>query len=123
MLDEFRDRYGEPPEPVENLAVVSRLRLLCRDLKVHEVVTAGTKISFSPIDLADSGQVRLKRLFPAAMYRATTKIVLIPMPKQGAGMRAKPLRDVELIQWCADAITQLAGLPSRDMRGRQPATT
>ena len=117
VLQEFRDRYGEPPEQVNNLAVISRLRLLCRDLGVHEVVQTGTRISFSPIDLQDSGQARLKRLFPSAMYRATTKIVLIPAPKKGAGMRAVALRDVDLIQWAADALTQLAGLPQRDMRG------
>lgn len=117
VLQEFRDRYGEPPEQVNNLAVISRLRLLCRDLGVHEVVQTGTRISFSPIDLQDSGQVRLKRLFPSAMYRATTKVVLIPAPKKGAGMRAVALRDVDLIQWAADALTQLAGLPQRDMRG------
>ncbi|HIW95055.1 MAG TPA: transcription-repair coupling factor, partial [Candidatus Corynebacterium gallistercoris] len=122
VLEELTDRYGTPPEQIQMIAVVSRLRLLCRDLNVHEVVATGSKISFSPIDLQESEQVRLKRLFPAANYRATTKIVLIPAPKQGQGMRAVPLRDVELVQWCADALTQLAGLPSRDMRGKEPAT-
>src|SRR5699024_9044847 len=31
VLTEFRDRYGEPPTQVTNLAVLSRLRLICRD--------------------------------------------------------------------------------------------
>ena len=122
VIEELRDRYGEPPREIELIAVVSRLRLLCRDLKVHEVVATGSKISFSPIDLQESGQVRLKRLFPAANYRATTKIVLIPAPKVGQGMRAVPLRDEDLVQWCADALTQLAGIPQRDIRGKEPNT-
>ncbi|MBC2682001.1 transcription-repair coupling factor [Corynebacterium sp. 4HC-13] len=122
VLDELQDRYGESPQQVMHLAAVSRLRMLCRDLKVGEVVQAGTKISFSPIELADSGQVRLKRLFPSAVYRATTKVVLIPAPKEGAGMRAVALRDVDLVQWCADALTQLAGIPERNMRGEDVIT-
>ncbi len=115
VLEELQDRYGEPPVSIVMLAVLTRLRLLCRDLKVHDVVLAGQKISLSPIVLPDSGQVRLKRLFPAAQYRATTKVVLLPIPKQGAGMRAVPLAGVELVQWVADALTSLAGLPSRSM--------
>ena len=118
VLEELRDRYGEPPVEVTRLASVSRLRMLCRDLHVGEVVQAGTKISFSPIELPDSGQVRLKRLFPAANYRATTKVVLIPAPKEGSGMRAVPLRDEDMVQWCANALTSIAGLPERDMRGQ-----
>lgn len=117
-LEELRDRYGEPPQQVEFLAAVSRLRMLCRQLKVTEVVQVGARISLSPIDLQDSGQVRLKRLFPSAVYRATTKVVLIPVPKIGQGMRAVALRDVELVQWVGDALTQLAGLPQRSFAGR-----
>ena len=119
VLEELRDRYGAPGKEIEMLAALSRLRLLCRDLKVTEVVAVGSKISFSPVQLEDSGQVRLKRLFPSANYRATTKVVLVPAPKKGAGMRAVPLREMELVQWVADALTQLAGLPSRDMSGAE----
>ena len=122
VLTEFRDRYGEPPAQVANLAVLSRLRLVCRDLGVSEVVATGSRISFSPIDLQDSGQVRLKRLFPGATYRATTKVVVIPAPKEGAGMRAVALRDVPLAQWCANALTQLAGIPERDISGGSAPT-
>ncbi|KAB1504050.1 transcription-repair coupling factor [Corynebacterium sp. 320] len=123
VLEELRDRYGTPPEQIQLLAILTRLRMLCRDLKVHDIVLTGQKISFSPIDLADSGQVRLKRLFRSAQYRATTKIVLIPLPKKGEGMRAVPLAGVELVQWCSDVLTQLAGIPARDMTGAQPAHT
>lgn len=122
VFAEFVDRYGTPPPSVQNLAVIARLRMLCRDLKVTEVIATGSKISFSPIDLPDSGQVRLKRLFPSATYRATTKIVQLPAPKQGAGMRAVALRDVDLVQWCADALSHLSGLPTRSMRGAEPPT-
>jgi transcription-repair coupling factor (superfamily II helicase) len=115
VLEELRDRYGDIPEEVQRLVVVARLRMVCRDLDVTEVIQTGSKISFSPITLADSGQVRLKRLFPAATYRATPKTVLVPVPKEGSGMRAVALRDLDLVQWCANALTDLAGVPRRDI--------
>ena len=61
--------------------------------------------------------VRLKRLFPAAMYRPTPKTVLVPVPKEGSGMRAVALRDLDLVQWCANVLTDLAGVPRRDVIG------
>ncbi|WP_312980904.1 transcription-repair coupling factor [Corynebacterium sp.] len=115
VLEELRDRYGDIPEEVQRLVVVARLRMVCRDLDVTEVIQTGAKISFSPITLADSGQVRLKRLFPAATYRATPKTVLVPVPKEGSGMRAVALRDLDLVQWCANVLTDLAGVPRRDV--------
>jgi transcription-repair coupling factor (superfamily II helicase) len=115
VLEELRDRYGYIPEEVQRLVVVARLRMVCRDLDVTEVIQTGAKISFSPITLADSGQVRLKRLFPAATYRATPKTVLVPVPKEGSGMRAVALRDLDLVQWCANVLTDLAGVPRRDV--------
>lgn len=117
VLEELRDRYGDIPEEVQRLVVVARLRMVCRDLDVTEVIQTGAKISFSPITLADSGQVRLKRLFPAATYRATPKTVLVPVPKEGSGMRAVALRDLDLVQWCANALTDLAGVPRREITG------
>lgn len=122
VLEELVDRYGDFPEEVERLTVVSRLRMLCRDLDITEVIQTGTKVSFSAVNLPDSGQVRLKRLFPAAVYRATPKTVLIPAPKEGSGMRAVPLRDDDLLQWCANALTDLAGVPRRNLREGEPVT-
>jgi transcription-repair coupling factor (superfamily II helicase) len=122
VLEELVDRYGDFPEEVERLTVVSRLRMLCRDLDITEVIQTGTKISFSAVNLPDSGQVRLKRLFPAAVYRPTPKTVLIPAPKEGSGMRAVPLRDDDLLQWCANALTDLAGVPRRNLREGEPVT-
>lgn len=122
LVEELVDRYGNIPAEVERLNVVSRLRMLCRDLGVTEVIQTGSKISMAPISLPESGQVRLKRLFPAAMYRATPKAVLLPLPKAGSGMRAVSLRDEELLQWCANALTDLAGVPRRDLRVGEPLT-
>lgn len=115
---ELVDRYGQPPAEVDRLFVVARLRQICREFGVHEIVTtgaAGAAIAFAPIDLPDSGRVRLARLYPRSQYRAATKTVVVPAPKNGSGLRAVPLINEDLLQWCANVVTGLAGVPRRDV--------
>ena len=112
VLAELVDRYGTPPEPVENLMAVARLRLLCREHGVTEVTTAGTQLKVGPLELLDSQQLRLKRLHPAAQWKPTSKVVQLPMPRAGAGgIGSGRLRDVDLLQFVADLLLQLAGKP------------
>ena len=63
----------------------------------------------APMTLADSGQIRLKRMYPAANYRATTATVQVPIPRVGDSMGAARLRDVELAQFVVDLLLALDG--------------
>ncbi|WP_034646553.1 transcription-repair coupling factor [Corynebacterium sputi] len=117
VLDELRDRYGEPPVEVLRLATMSRLRIICREFKVREVSASGQHISIAPMQLADSKQVRLKRLYPGSTYRAASGTVNVPVPREGRGLRAKPVRDVALVQWVANFLTGMAGIPTMDITG------
>ena len=124
---ELVDRYGQPPQEIDRLLAVARLRMVCRECGVTDVVATGANkaaISFSPIELPDSGRVRLGRLYPGAQYRATTHNVVVPAPKKGRGIRAQAVKDEELLQWCADVMTSLLGKPHREVAsGVQPDTT
>ncbi|MCE5290186.1 MAG: transcription-repair coupling factor [Nocardiaceae bacterium] len=113
VIDELRDRYGEPPVEVGRLVSVARLRLLCREYGVTEVLLAGTQVKISPMDLPDSKQVRLKRLYPSATYRPTQETVQLPLPRAGSGgIGADRVRDVELLQFVADFLLSLDSKPS-----------
>jgi len=113
VLEELIDRYGVPPEPVDNLFAVARLRLLCRHYEVSEVTVGGTQLKVSPLELPDSKQLRLKRLYPSAQYKPTSHVVQLPLPRTGSGgIGADRLRDVELLQFVADLLLQLDGKPS-----------
>jgi transcription-repair coupling factor (superfamily II helicase) len=72
--------------------------------------------------LLDSAQVRLKRMYPAANYRATTSTVQVPIPRAG-GVGAPRLRDVELVQMVANLVTALQGKPQQEIgiTGSSPA--
>ncbi|OBH49552.1 transcription-repair coupling factor, partial [Mycobacterium sp. E2479] len=115
VVEELIDRYGSLPEPALRLVAVARLRLLCRGAGITEVSAASAStVRLSPMTLPDSAQVRLKRMYPAASYRATTSTVQVPIPRSG-GVGAPRLRDVELVQMVADLVTALQGTPQTDI--------
>lgn len=115
VVEELVDRYGALPEPAGRLVAVTRLRLLCRGHGITEVAVASSAtVRLSPLTLPDSAQVRLKRMYPGAQYRATTATVQVPVPRAG-GVGSPRVRDVELVQMVADLVTVLAGKPQQAM--------
>jgi transcription-repair coupling factor (superfamily II helicase) len=112
VIDELVDRYGPLPEPARRLVAVARLRLLCRHYGVTEISAASAStLRLSPLLLVDSQQLRLKRLYPSANYRATTSTVQVPIPRDGDGVAAPRIRDLELVQLVADLLLALDGKP------------
>jgi transcription-repair coupling factor (superfamily II helicase) len=115
VVEELIDRYGALPEPAERLVAVARLRLVCRAAGITEVsAPSAATVRLSPVTLPDSAQVRLKRMYPAAHYRATTATVQVPIPRAG-GIGAPRLRDVELVQMVANLVTALQGKPQQEV--------
>ena len=113
------DRYGPLPEPAQRLVAVARLRLLCRQYGVTEIAATGTgsptTLRVSPLTLPDSAQLRLKRVYPGANYRATTSTVQVPIPRAGSGVGAPRIRDLELVQMVADLLLALDGRPQGEV--------
>ncbi|GLZ80969.1 transcription-repair-coupling factor [Actinorhabdospora filicis] len=108
---EMTDRYGEAPEPVENLVQVARFRLLLRKYGIGEVSLQGRHVRFSPMPLPDSKQLRLKRYYPDAVYKATGDVVSLPRPTTGR-MGGQPLSGLALLNWCAELVTTVLDAPA-----------
>ncbi|MCV7347258.1 transcription-repair coupling factor [Mycolicibacterium rhodesiae] len=119
VVEELTDRYGPLPEPAQRLVAMARLRLVCRSYGVTEVAATGsgsaTTIRVSPLTLPDSAQLRLKRVYPGASYRATTSTVMVPIPRAGSGVGAPRIRDLELVQMVADLLRALDGQPHGEL--------
>ncbi|GAA4612474.1 transcription-repair coupling factor [Saccharopolyspora hordei] len=115
VRSELEDRYGPLPEPVERLLAVARFRQRCREHGVREVTLQGTSLRLAPLELADSKQVRLKRLYPKAHYKPAVRTVSVPRPTEGAAggrMGAPPLRDDALLEWCTTFLDDLTKVPA-----------
>jgi transcription-repair coupling factor (superfamily II helicase) len=110
--DELSDRYGEPPEPVINLLEVAKLRTSARRAGLTDITAAGNHIRFAPVELPDSRQVRVQRLYPKTVLKPTVRTMLVPVPRTAA-IGGQPLRDNELLAWCGEVIRSiLADLPA-----------
>ena len=119
VVEELLDRYGPLPVEARRVVSVARLRLVAQKYRVREIVLAGSRLRVGPLELLDSQQMRLKRMYPAAQYRATQKTVLLPLPKAAgarAGAGGEKARDDEMLQYAADFLTAMAG----DTEGSNP---
>ena len=93
VAEELVDRYGSPPAPVETLLAVARLRVRARAAGVGEIVLAGPRVRFHPVELPESRQLRLARLHPGTLVKAAVRTILVPRPPAGS------TRDIEWVEW------------------------
>jgi transcription-repair coupling factor (superfamily II helicase) len=101
--EELTDRYGEPPEPVLNLLEVARVRTIARKAGLTDITLQGNHVRFAPVELPDSRQVRVQRMYPKTIIKAPVATMLVPVPKT-AGFGGQALRDTELLAWCGEVI-------------------
>jgi transcription-repair coupling factor (superfamily II helicase) len=95
---ELADRYGTIPPPVANLLEVARLRVTARRAGLADVGTQGQFVRFGPLDLRESQQLRLARLYPGSLVKPAARTILVPRPKT-APVGGRPLRDREVLEW------------------------
>ena len=136
VRDELTDRYGEPPEPVLNLLEVARLRSRARRAGLTDVTLQGNHVRFAPVELPESRQVRVQRLYPRTLIKPAVRTMLVPVPKAVPGSSAsasapgasrgrsvasgpqtaiggQPLRDRDMLAWCTELIDAVFDQPAR----------
>ncbi|HLI40015.1 MAG TPA: TRCF domain-containing protein, partial [Streptosporangiaceae bacterium] len=118
MAEELDDRYGELPEPVLNLLEVARLRARARKAGLSDITLQGSHVRFAPVELPDSRQVRVQRLYPKTVLKPAVRTMLVPAPKAGPG---RVLRDREMLAWCAGVIDAVSGGPAAPADHAVPA--
>ena len=103
VREELNDRYGALPKPVETLLRVAHLRLAARAQGIAEIAAAGSSVRFAPVELPDSIQVRLARLYPSATIKPATRTIVIPKPRPKQ-FGARDVSDDELLDWVAEVL-------------------
>jgi transcription-repair coupling factor (superfamily II helicase) len=122
VLDELADRYGPPPAPVLNLLEVAKLRERARRAGLTDITLQGSHVRFAPVELPESREVRVQRLYPRTVLKPAVRTMLVPVPKavpghqQASGRQsavvplgAQPLRDQELLTWCCELVEAVFG--------------
>ena len=141
VAEELTDRYGALPRPVVNLLEVARLRARARRAGLTDITQQGNHIRFAPVELPESREVRVQRLYPRTLLKPAVRTMLVPVPKAGSrpaagsggsgrsaassgsvSLGAPPLRDGDLLAWCEDLIEAVFGdQPAGQAAGAAPA--
>ncbi len=103
---ELLDRYGAMPEPVEVLFEVARLRTIARAAGVADIGIQGNHIRFAPVELRESQQLRLQRLYKGTLVKPAIRQILVPAPKT-APVGGRPLRDRDILEWAATVLREV----------------
>jgi transcription-repair coupling factor (superfamily II helicase) len=96
VIEELTDRYGAPPEEVEGLVAIARLRRRAATAGLTDVVVMGSNLRIAPARLEDSMKVRLQRLYPKAKLVAGGEALLVPLPA-----------DAEMLGWVSQLLIAL----------------
>ncbi|MEY3636151.1 MAG: hypothetical protein RL147_580 [Actinomycetota bacterium] len=106
---ELIDRFGPLPLEAQSLLGVASLRAQAKALKLTEVIVQGKFLRFSPLVLSESKQLRLARMYPGSIYKATTNTALVALPKAevwNPSANAPEIVDTSLLAWVVEALNQ-----------------
>ncbi|WP_447924714.1 transcription-repair coupling factor [Georgenia muralis] len=103
IREELTDRYGPVPEPVLRLFAVAALREKARGVGLTDITGRGRYVRFAPVDLPESAQLRLKRLYPGTVLKPAVRTILVPYPMT-AKIAGKPLKDLALMAWVDELV-------------------
>jgi len=100
---ELVDRYGAVPEPVSQLFEVAAFRNTVREVGLADVTAQGRYVRFAPVDLPESAQLRLKRLYPGTVLKPALRTILVPFPTT-ARVGGTALHGEAVLSWARQLI-------------------
>ncbi len=100
VAEEWADRFGPRPPAAEGLLALARLRVECLRIGITDVAVVPARVGgarhpiarVSPVRLAASAEVRLRRLAPGATYKEELAQLVVPLT--GSARPAEALRDL-----------------------------
>jgi transcription-repair coupling factor (superfamily II helicase) len=85
---ELTDRFGTLPPQAESLLTVAALRIEVGPRGVRTISVTGGSVKIEPFVLADSEQVRVRRLHPGSIFKPQTYTLILPIPRDASDVAA-----------------------------------
>ena len=98
IRDELTDRYGKPPQALDLLFAVARLRSRAKAMGITDLIAQGRNIRVVGPDPQESVLMRLKRIYKTVQYRPVTHTLIIPTPFQGS-FDSDPMDSKQVLEW------------------------
>ncbi|HEV3070567.1 MAG TPA: transcription-repair coupling factor [Solirubrobacteraceae bacterium] len=83
LREDLEDRFGPPPEPLENLLALQRARIKFGAAGAQAVSFRGERLAVTPIELDSVRAKRLREELPQALYEAGRSQVTVRVPSEG----------------------------------------
>ncbi len=82
LRDELRDRFGPPPDPVENLLAIQRARIELGAAGATTAEVRGGRLSIVPLELEAATVGRLRERVPEAIYELRHQTLSLRVPDE-----------------------------------------
>ena len=105
--EELVDRFGPLPMPARELIAVASLRLLAKNLEIADISMVGKNLRLSPVALAESGQIKLSRLYPVSIYKNASQTLLVSRPTTANWIDSPKVGNTSTLTWVNEVITNL----------------
>lgn len=99
MLAEIEDRFGDVPEPMENLVTLARLKILMGRVGVDRLSIMNGRVSIAPLQLSSNQMAYLQPELPMAVYASGSRELGLRYaePEERLPTATKMLREVARI--------------------------
>ncbi|MCP4895306.1 MAG: DEAD/DEAH box helicase, partial [Actinomycetales bacterium] len=110
---ELVDRYGPLPPEAETLVSVARFRVHCQTAGLREVIAQGSGVRLHPVELPESAQMRISRLYPRTTIKPAVRTIIVPRPAASSAIGAAVLKDQDLLAWADELVGVVRGAPAQ----------
>lgn len=83
LREELADRFGSPPQPVENLLALARLRIMLALAGARSLAFRSERALIVPVELDSEAVRRLREELPGAIYESGRSQLSLPVPADG----------------------------------------
>ncbi|MEO7124623.1 MAG: transcription-repair coupling factor [Nakamurella sp.] len=108
VRSELTDRYGPVGPNVENLFAVAELKKVAQAAGVTEISLGGRGLKFGGVELPESAQLRMARLYRGSVYRPALHSLTLVEPTESARVGSPALQGVALLDYCRKVLVAIA---------------
>ena len=123
IREELEDRFGSLPKEALELLRIAQLRTHLKSRGVRDLSLQGKFLKIAPVNLSESKQMRIVRLYPGSMVKSQSSTLLIARPQEAAWSRnsvseSEEIRDTALLDWVIEAVDTVLEPPAnKEQRG------
>ena len=118
IREELEDRFGSLPKEALELLRIAQLRTHLKSRGVRDLSLQGKFLKIAPVNLSESKQLRILRLYPGSMVKSQSSTLLIARPQEAAWSRnsvseSEEMRDTALLDWVIEAVDAVLEPPAK----------